>query len=64
MLHHATYVAFTGVTPWRHDCKMASRGASQQHQQEETLDDWKLAQFPTNVPSRKIPVVKKVSIPR
>ena len=63
LFHHAPSVALTGVTPSRHDRKMASRGPSQQLPQEENSADRKRAQFPTNVPSRKIRVVRGVTIP-
>ena len=63
LLHHAPSVELTGVTPSRHDCKMASRGPKQQLPQEENSADRKRVLFPTNVPSRKIRVVKGVTIP-
>ena len=63
MFHQAPSVALTGVTTSRHDRKMASRGTPQQLLQEENSTDWKRAQFPVNVPSRKIRVVKGVTIP-
>ena len=63
MFHHAPSVALTGVTPSRHDRKMASRGPSQQLPPEENSADRKRAQFPTNIPSRKICMVKGVTIP-
>ena len=63
LFHHALSVALTGVTPLRHDHKMASRGPSQQLPQEENSADRKHAQFPTKVLSRNICVVKGVTIP-
>ena len=63
LFHHAPSVALMGITPSRHDCKMASRGPSQQLPQEEISADRKRAQFATNVPSRKIRVVRGVTIP-
>ena len=63
LFYHAPSVALTGVTPSRHDRKMAWRGPSQQLPQEENSTDRKRAQFPTNVLSRKIRVVKGVTIP-
>ena len=63
LFHHAPSVALTAVTPSRHDRKMASRGPSQQLPQEENSADRKRAQFPTNVLSRKIRMVKGVTIP-
>ena len=56
LFHHAPSVSLTGITPSRHDRKMASRGPSQQLPQEGNSADRKRAQFPTNVPSRKIRV--------
>ena len=64
LFHHAPSVALTGVTPSRHDHKMASRGPSQQLPQEENSADRKRAQFPTNVPSRNIRVVRGSRYPR
>ena len=63
LFRHAPSVALTGVTTSRHDRKMASRGQSQQLPQEEISADWKRAQFPANVPRRKIRVFKGVTIP-
>ena len=63
LFHHAPSVALTGVTPSRQESKMASRKLSQQLPQEENSADRKRAQFQTNVPSRKIRVVKGVTIP-
>ena len=63
LFYHAPSVALTGVTPSRHERKMASRGPSPQLLQEENPADRKCAQFLTNVPSRKIRVVKPVTIP-
>ena len=63
LFHHAPSAALTGVTSSTHDRKMAARGSSQQLPQEENSADRKHAQFPTNVPSRKIRVVKGFTIP-
>ena len=63
LFHHARSVALTGVTPSRHDRKMASRGPSEQLPQEENSADRKRAQFPTNVPSRKTRLFRGVTIP-
>ena len=63
LFHHAPSVALTGVTPSRHDRKMASRGLSQHLPQEENWADRKRAQFSTKVPSRNIRVVEGVTIP-
>ena len=47
LFHHAPSVTLTGVTPSRHDRKIASRGPSQHLPQEENSADRKSAQFPT-----------------
>ena len=63
LFHHAPSVALTRVPPSRYGCKMASRGTSSQLLREENSTDRKSAQFLMNVPSRKIRVVKGVTIP-
>ena len=62
LFHHVPSWALTGVTPSRHDCIIASRGPSQKLRQEKHSADRKRAQFPTNVPPRKVRLVKVVRI--
>ena len=63
LFHHAPSVALTRVTLSRHNRMMDSRRPSQQLPQEENSADRERAQFPHNVSSRKIRVVKGVTIP-
>ena len=63
VFHHAPSVALVGTTPSRHDRLMASRSTAQQLPQQSNAVVRKHEPFPANTPSRKIRLVKGVTIP-
>ena len=62
IFHDAPPVALVGTTASRHDQKMASRGTARQLKPADASER-KRGAFPTNTPSRKIRLVKGVTIP-
>ena len=62
ILHDALPVALVGTTPSRHERKMASRSTAQQLPPSDRPERRQVA-FPANTPSRKIRLVRGVTIP-